>query len=68
MSDVVWSYRGFDATFEFDAELGVYGRAWNDGDLVTFQARTVEEAYDEFKTSVDVYYDMTDEGSGAPLD
>lgn len=49
-------YKGYSAHVEFDSEAGVlHGEVANISDVVTFQATSVEELKQEFKTSVNDY-------------
>lgn len=49
-------YKGYTASVEVDVEAGIlFGRVLDINDVITFKAKTVEEARQEFQNSVDDY-------------
>jgi predicted HicB family RNase H-like nuclease len=50
------TYKGYTASVEVDVEAGIlFGRVLDINDVITFKAKTVEEARQEFQNSVDDY-------------
>ena len=56
------NYKGYTADIQVDAEAEIlFGRVLNIKDVVTFKAKTVEEAHQEFHKSVDDYLAFCEE-------
>ncbi len=50
------AYKGYTASIEVDADAGIlFGRVLDIKDVITFKAKTVDEAREEFYKSVDDY-------------
>lgn len=50
------AYKGYTASIEVDADAGIlFGRVLDIKDVITFKAKTVNEAREEFYKSVDDY-------------
>ena len=50
------TYKGYTASVEVDADAGIlFGRVLDIKDVITFKAKTVDEAREEFYKSVDDY-------------
>ncbi|MCU0545963.1 MAG: hypothetical protein MUE44_27995 [Oscillatoriaceae cyanobacterium Prado104] len=59
------TYKGYSASIEVDLEAEIlFGRVLDLNDLVTFKAKTIEEARQEFQNSIDDY--IVNEGAIAP--
>ena len=55
-------YRGYTGTIEYDYKSGIHhGKLINIGDLITYEADSVEELYEEYKRVIDDYEDMRKE-------
>lgn len=55
-------YRGYTGTIEYDYESGIHhGKLLDVGDLVMYEADSVEELYGEYKRAIDNYEDMRKE-------
>ncbi|MGC9526435.1 MAG: type II toxin-antitoxin system HicB family antitoxin [Limnospira sp.] len=60
------TYQGYIAQIEVDTENGIlFGRVLDIKDTITFQGKTVEEASQAFRDSVDDYLEFCDELVGA---
>lgn len=64
-------YKGYVARVEFDESANVFhGQVLNTRDVITFEGRSVDELWDEFKNSVEDYLEFcaetgnTHEGDG----
>ena len=56
------TYKGYTASIEVDVEAGIlFGRVIDINDVITFKAKTVEEARKEFQTSIDGYLAFCEE-------
>ena len=56
------TYKGYTASIEVDVEAGIlFGRVLDINDVITFKAKTVEEARQEFETSIDGYLAFCEE-------
>lgn len=56
------TYKGYTASVEVDLEAGIlFGRVLDIKDVVTFKAKNINEAYEEFQTSVDEYLAFCEE-------
>jgi predicted HicB family RNase H-like nuclease len=56
------TYKGYTASIEVDVEAGIlFGRVLDINDVITFKAKTVEEARQEFQTSIDGYLAFCEE-------
>ncbi|WP_375470053.1 type II toxin-antitoxin system HicB family antitoxin [uncultured Nostoc sp.] len=50
------TYKGYTASVEVDVEAGIlFGQVLDINDVITFKAKTVDEARQEFQNSVDDY-------------
>ncbi|WP_298919781.1 type II toxin-antitoxin system HicB family antitoxin [uncultured Nostoc sp.] len=50
------TYNGYTASVEIDVEAGIlFGQVLDINDVITFKAKTVDEARQEFQNSVDDY-------------
>ncbi|OKH44735.1 DNA packaging protein [Calothrix sp. HK-06] len=50
------TYKGYTASVEVDLEAGIlFGRVLDIKDVVTFKAKNIDKAYEEFQISVDEY-------------
>lgn len=50
------TYKGYSASIEVDLEAEIlFGLVLNINDVITFKAKTVEEAGQEFQNSIDDY-------------
>lgn len=50
------TYKGYTSSIEVDADAGIlFGRVLDIKDVITFKAKTVDEAREEFYKSVDDY-------------
>lgn len=58
----MFTYKGYTGHVEIDADEGILcGRVLDIDDVVTFKAKTVEEARQEFQNSVDDYLEFCQE-------
>lgn len=58
----MFTYKGYTGDVSIDAEAGVItGRVLDIKDVVTFEGKTVSEAHQAFKESVDEYLDFCSE-------
>ncbi len=56
------TYKGFTASVEVDVEAGIlFGKVIDINDVITFKAKTVDEARQEFQNSVDDYLAFCEE-------
>ncbi|PLZ87400.1 MULTISPECIES: type II toxin-antitoxin system HicB family antitoxin [Fischerella] len=56
------TYKGYTASIEVDIEAGIlFGRVLDIKDVVTFKAKTIDEARQEFENSVDDYLAFCEE-------
>jgi predicted HicB family RNase H-like nuclease len=56
------TYKGYTASIEVDVDAGIlFGRVLDINDVITFKAKTVEEAKKEFQISIDGYLDFCQE-------
>lgn len=56
------NYKGYTASIEVDVEAGIlFGQVLDINDVITFKAKTVDEARQEFQTSVDDYLAFCEE-------
>ncbi|MDZ7961925.1 MAG: type II toxin-antitoxin system HicB family antitoxin [Aulosira sp. DedQUE10] len=56
------TYKGYTASLEVDVEAGIlFGQVLDINDVITFKAKTVEEARQEFQNSVDDYLAFCEE-------
>lgn len=61
------NYKGYTASIEVDVEAGIlFGRVLDINDVVTFKAKTVDEAREEFYKSVDDYLNFCEELGDEP--
>lgn len=61
------THKGYKGHFEVDAEAGIiFGRVLGIRDVVTFKGKTVEEAIQAFKDSVDDYLEFCQEVGEKP--
>lgn len=55
-------YKGYTASIEVDVEAGIlFGQVLDINDVITFKAKTVDEARQEFQISVDDYLAFCEE-------
>ena len=58
----MFTYKGYSAKVEVDDEAGIiFGTVLDINDAITFQAKTVEQARQEFQNSVDDYLEFCQE-------
>jgi predicted HicB family RNase H-like nuclease len=63
----VLRYNGFEGTFAFDPDAGLFhGEVTTPRDVVTFQARTLDELAIAFTESVDDYREFCAVDRGTP--
>ncbi|WP_210403080.1 MULTISPECIES: type II toxin-antitoxin system HicB family antitoxin [unclassified Tolypothrix] len=56
------TYKGYTASLEVDVEAGIlFGQVLDINDVITFKAKTVDEARQEFQNSVDDYLAFCEE-------
>ena len=56
------TYKGYTASVEIDVEAGIiFGQVLDINDVITFKAKTVDEARQEFQISVDDYLAFCEE-------
>jgi len=56
------TYKGYSANIEVDLEAEIlFGRVLDINDVVTFKAKTIEEARQEFQNSIDDYLEFCKE-------
>ncbi|WP_375510196.1 type II toxin-antitoxin system HicB family antitoxin [uncultured Nostoc sp.] len=56
------TYKGYTASVEVDVEAGIiFGQVLDINDVITFKAKTVDEARQEFQISVDDYLAFCEE-------
>jgi len=56
------TYKGYSASIEVDLEAGIlFGLVLDINDVVTFKAKTIEEAQQEFQNSIDDYLEFCKE-------
>ena len=56
------TYKGYSASIEVDLEAEIlFGRVLDINDVVTFKAKTIEEARQEFQNSIDDYLEFCKE-------
>ncbi|WP_200817586.1 type II toxin-antitoxin system HicB family antitoxin [Calothrix rhizosoleniae] len=56
------TYKGYTASIEVDVDAGIlFGRILDIKDVITFKARTIDEARQEFQNSVDEYLAFCEE-------
>ena len=56
------NYKGYTASVEVDVEAGIlFGQVLDINDVITFKAKTVDEACQEFQISVDDYLAFCEE-------
>ncbi|MEH2323692.1 MAG: type II toxin-antitoxin system HicB family antitoxin [Nostoc sp.] len=56
------TYKGYTASIEVDVEAGMlFGQVLDINDVITFKAKTVDEARQEFQISVDDYLTFCEE-------
>ncbi|MCC5654537.1 type II toxin-antitoxin system HicB family antitoxin [Nostoc sp. XA013] len=56
------TYKGYTASIEVDVKAGIlFGQVLDINDVITFKAKTVEEARQEFQISVDDYLAFCEE-------
>lgn len=56
------NYKGYTASVEVDVEAGIlFGQVLDINDVITFKAKTVDEARQEFQISVDDYLAFCEE-------
>ena len=56
------NYKGYTANVEVDVEAGIlFGQVLDINDVITFKAKTVDEARQEFQISVDDYLAFCEE-------
>jgi predicted RNase H-like HicB family nuclease len=56
------TYKGYSANIEVDLDAEIlFGRVLDINDVVTFKAQTIEEARQEFQTSIDDYLEFCQE-------
>ncbi|MEH2070289.1 MAG: type II toxin-antitoxin system HicB family antitoxin [Nostoc sp.] len=56
------NYKGYTASIEVDVEAGIlFGQVLDINDVITFKAKTVDEARQEFQISVDDYLAFCEE-------
>ncbi len=59
---VMMTYKGYTASIEVDVDAGIlFGRILDIKDVITFKARTIDEARQEFQNSVDEYLAFCEE-------
>jgi predicted HicB family RNase H-like nuclease len=56
------TYKGYSASIEVDLEAEIlFGRVLDINDVVTFKAKTIEEARQEFQSLIDDYLEFCQE-------
>ena len=60
-------YKGYNAVVTYDNDMGIlHGEVIDTRDTITFQARSVDELHDAFKSSVDGYLEFCEEKGREP--
>ena len=60
-------YKGYNAVVTYDNDMGIlHGEVIDTRDVITFQARSVDELHDAFKNSVDGYIKFCEEKGREP--
>ena len=60
-------YKGYNAVVTYDNDMGIlHGEVIDTRDIITFQARSVDELHDAFKSSVDGYLKFCEEKGREP--